>query len=426
MDYFDTAVKKTMEFLAVDSVQKEPCAQSPFGIGVAKCLSMAEDIAKENLFRTFNNGYYVWAEKGEGELFGILGHLDTVPFEGNWTANPLGEIKGDYIYGRGVLDDKGPMIASFYAFCELLSQGLVPKKRVRFIFGGNEESGWKCMEKYCECDEVPIKGISPDGDFPVINCEKGVAHLKAEIKKPATLISIKGGVRVNIVMDECHAKVKARLKERDLEDFKVKYEDGYSVITAKGKPAHGSTPDIGDNACHKILKFLAKELKGEYKTLEQLLCHTDGKSLGIAFKDGSGTLTFNLGTIESNDKSIIAGIDIRHPISIERKVIEEILKSSPYIDSIETLNFHDPHFVSPQSELVTELLKAYNDVCLEKAKPISIGGATYARVMKEGVAFGPIFPGEESTIHQKDERVSLTLFRKMYDIYKQAFKNLLF
>ena len=90
------------------------------------------------------------------------------------------------------------------------------------------------------------------------------------------------------------------------------------------------------------------------------------------------------------------------------------------------MNFHDPHFVSSQSELVKELLKAYNSVCCEKAKPISIGGATYARVMKEGVAFGPIFPGEESTIHQKDERVSLTLFRKMYDIYKQAFKNLLF
>lgn len=426
MKYYDTAVKKTLEFLAVNSVQSEPCSQSPFGKGVAECLSLAEKMAKEYRFKTFNNGYYVWAEKGEGELFGVLGHLDTVPFEQEWTANPLGEIKDGYIYGRGVLDDKGPMILCFYAFCELLSEGMVPKKRVRFIFGGNEESGWKCMEKYGECDEFPIKGISPDGDFPVINCEKGVAHLKVLLKKPDTLISVKGGMRINMVMDECTAKINARLKEKDDDGLKVKYRDGLTVITAKGKSAHGSTPCAGDNACHKILNYLAKQLKGDYVNLAKILCGSDGKALKIAFKDGSGALTFNLGTIEIEGNGIAAGIDIRHPVSIQRKIIEEIINSCPYVESVETLNFHDPHFVSAESPLVQGLLKAYNEVCSQQAKPLSIGGATYARLMKEGVAFGPIFPKEESTIHQKDERVSLTSFKKMYDIYKEAFKNLLF
>ena len=73
-----------------------------------------------------------------------------------------------------------------------------------------------------------------------------------------------------------------------------------------------------------------------------------------------------------------------------------------------------------------KLLAAYNEVTGENLSPITIGGGTYARALKCGVAFGPLFPGMESTIHQKDERVSIEDFRKMYEIYYHAIKKLLF
>ena len=98
MYLFDQALEATMKLLSVDSVQGAPCADSPFGEGVAKCLRFVEKTAKDHGFKTcYGDGYYVFAEVGEGDLFGVLGHVDTVPYEGKWDADPLGEIKNGRI-----------------------------------------------------------------------------------------------------------------------------------------------------------------------------------------------------------------------------------------------------------------------------------------------------------------------------------------
>ena len=172
-DYFKYTVEKTMQLLAIDSVQSTPCSSSPFGEGVAKCLDLVCEIAKELGMTSHNeDGYYCTCDVGEGETFGILGHIDVVPYDDDWSANPLGEIKDGVIFGRGVLDDKGPMMCCLGAVGQLLEEGYKPNCKIRFIFGGNEESGWKCIDHYNEKDVMPKRGFSPDGDFPVINCEK--------------------------------------------------------------------------------------------------------------------------------------------------------------------------------------------------------------------------------------------------------------
>ena len=201
---FEEAVKSALALIGKNSVQSAPCAESPFGRGVAQCLAaVAEDARAHGFTVGEGDGYYVWAEIGQGDLFGILGHVDTVPIGEGWTAEPLGEIKDGVMYGRGVLDDKGPMILALYAVYSLIAEGRKPKRRIRFIFGGNEESGWKCIERYLQKEEIPPEGISPDADFPVINCEKGVAHIELKLKKPADLLSMRGGDRANVVMPLC-------------------------------------------------------------------------------------------------------------------------------------------------------------------------------------------------------------------------------
>lgn len=427
MYLFDKALDATMKMLAVDSVQGAPCADSPFGEGVAKCLHIVEDAAKERGFRTvYGDGYYVYAEIGEGDLFGILGHVDTVPYEGRWDANPLGEIKDGKIYGRGVLDDKGPMICCMYAAFQLLEEGYKPRFRLRFIFGGNEETGWKCIERYMEKEEKPVTGFSPDGDFPVINCEKGVAQILVKFVKPSKLVSLDGGVRANIVIDDASAVVEGEGKEVNGGNITATVKDGKTYIRATGRPAHGSTPEKGDNAVWHILGYCAENFGGEFEKLRQQLCDWTGAGLGIAESDESGALSCNVGIIHCEGDELAVTLDIRHPNSMKRSEVEDRLRKVEGVKSVTTQHFHDPHFVDEKEPLVKGLLGAYNDVTGTDDKPFSIGGATYARALDGGVAFGPMFPWQESTIHQKNEHATIEDFRKMYDVYLEALKRTVF
>lgn len=427
MYLFDKALDATMKMLAVDSVQGAPCADSPFGEGVAKCLHFVENEARERGFRTcYGDGYYVWAEIGEGDLFGILGHVDTVPYEGKWDANPLGEIKGGKIYGRGVLDDKGPMVCCMYAAFQLLEEGYKPNCRLRFIFGGNEETGWKCIDRYMEKEEKPVTGFSPDGDFPVIHCEKGVAQILVKFRKPASLISLNGGVRANIVIDDASAVIEGEGKAVSGAKLTAEVKDGKTYIKATGKPAHGSTPEMGENAVWHILAYAAENFGGEYAKLYAQLCDWTGAGLGIAEKDESGALSCNVGIIHVKGDDLEVTLDIRHPNSMKRSEVEERLSKVEGVKSVEIQHFHDPHFVDEKEPLVRNLLGAYNDVTGTDGKPFSIGGATYARALEHGVAFGPMFPWQESTIHQKNESATLEDFKKMYDVYLEALKRTVF
>ena len=179
--YKNEMVNTLLSFLAVNSVQGAPADGAPFGIGTAEVLHRFLDLAASFGMRTKNvDGYCGFAEIGEGELLGIPVHLDTVPFGEDWTRSPLGEVAEEdgetRIYGRGAEDDKGPAVAVMYALKALLDEGRAPRRRIRVIAGLNEESGWKCIERYLATEEIPSMSFSPDADFPVIFCEKGVLH----------------------------------------------------------------------------------------------------------------------------------------------------------------------------------------------------------------------------------------------------------
>lgn len=433
MELFNDFLISAKKIIAIDSVESDPSENAPFGKGVAECLSETLGIAKSLGFKVVDgDGYYGYADIGEGQdLFGILGHLDIVPYDNTWSAPPLsGNIVDGYMYGRGMQDDKVPTLMCLYAVAELIQSGLKPTKRIRVIFGCNEESGWKCMDRYVEREELPTMGFTPDSDFPVINCEKGVAHYSVRLIAPKGVAEFTGGERANMVMDYC----KLTLDELDEKTREIAQKSGLIVenntIIATGRSAHGSTPNKGDSALNKIVKALADSKGGEWQRLFDIIAPTDGSGMGIAESDTvSGALTTNIGTVRLVNGEIVFDIDVRYPISGDRdKIREKMQKSFGNSSKIDINFYHDPLYVPKDSTLVHALLSAYNEITGDTAQPISIGGATYARAMPSGtcVAFGPIFPDEESTIHGRDERASIESMRKAYQVYLKAIKNICF
>ncbi|MDD3946626.1 MAG: Sapep family Mn(2+)-dependent dipeptidase [Clostridia bacterium] len=428
---FQNALGALTDLVKINSIETPPVDDMPFGKGNADALAYTLNLLENLGFHTTNlENYCGYGEVGEGELFGILGHLDVVPVGNGWTHPPFGaEIADGKLYGRGTMDDKGPMVACIFACARLLQEGFTPKKRIRFILGCDEESGWKCMERYAKTEEMPVAGFSPDADFPVINCEKGIVYHTLSFPLPKSVYTLSAGTRANVVPDYAEACLDY---DEDVERIALargcncSKESGKLYLTAFGKSCHGSAPNKGINALIILLEALGAAY-GEFNALYNAFCKFDGSGIGLKLYDKmSGSLTLNLGTAKAENGFAVFELDIRYPVSYKMGLITDILKSSLPLCDIDRGSFHLPLYVPKDDPLVCALLKAYNSVMKTDSKPISIGGGTYARFLPHGVAFGPQFPDTDATIHQKDEYIDLQDFQKMIDIYYTALKSLCF
>src|SRR3712207_4418766 len=111
---------------------------------LVKALEHVLEVSKKLGFKTVNVDNYVgYAEFGTGEEYiTALGHVDVVPEGDGWIHPPYAaEIHDGKLYGRGALDDKGPIIATLYGAKAIMDLGLPISKRIRIIFGTSEEIG---------------------------------------------------------------------------------------------------------------------------------------------------------------------------------------------------------------------------------------------------------------------------------------------
>ncbi len=413
VNYFDDMVKNIAQAVTYDSSQAEAQPSMPFGEGVAKCLDFYLSLAEFMGFETRNyDGYVGEVTWGEGKDFAVLAHIDVVPAGNGWHHEPFGgEIDEETgrIWGRGTMDDKGPAMIALYAMKALKDEGFRPRRTIKLILGCNEETGWACIDHYNKVAKMPEEGISPDADFPVIYAEKGILHARFAFDAAnAAFTGLKGGSRANMVCDYCEAVCSA-----PGEGAYGLERDGGKVIS-RGRSAHGSTPEKGVNAIAPMLEYLGlgdmkEALFGQYMGLKGL-------------EDQTGPLTFSPDLIEQRDGKIFVTCDIRYPASMTRAQIKEILNKSgvPYTEE----HCQDPLYNDVNSPLVTTLLNVYNEVTGANARPIAIGGGTYARALKCGAAFGPEEDGEESTIHQADEYITFEKIEKCFKIYKLALERL--
>lgn len=431
-DYRQQVIDTLTDLVKMNTVEGEPKAGAPCGEGVREALDYTLALFDKWGFRTRDlDGYCGWAEVGEGKLFGVLCHLDTVPLGEGWKYGPLSATIADgKMYGRGTQDDKGPLVASMYALKSLLDEGKTPKMRVRFIFGCNEETGWQCMDRYLSTEEIPEIAISPDGDFPLINCEKGLGHFELTVDCPDVITRLEAGDRVNMVPDKatsiatvCTEDMRALATKTGV---RIEKNGDEYALTATGKSAHGSTPWLGDNALLKVLSVLALADEDLAKLYAALREHT-GAGLGIDLSDEvSGALSMNVGYAHVKGGKLYVGLDIREPISTNNAEIAAKIKAALPEAQVRLDKEHNALYVAADHPFIVKLLAAYREVTGDMTPPLCVGGATYARALPCAVAFGPVFPGDEEMCHKVDEYVSLERLEQMHAIYRAAFEKICF
>lgn len=426
-------IRDLKELIAYPSVKSEGGEGAPFGKPIQDCLVATLNQAKGYGFKTYMDpeGYYGYAEIGQGEdYFAVLGHLDVVPVGdiNLWKHDPfkLTEEEG-YIYGRGVSDDKGPTLLAFHALKELLDEGMELKMPVRFIYGTDEESSWQCMESYVEKERHPIMGFTPDSGFPLVYAEKGLLNLYLE--GPGSEIDLKLGDVLNVVPDKAQYGFSPEL-ETELDKLGANYVREGDQLVVQGKNSHASKVEDGVNAISLLSKALSNSTTSPaLRFISEIVYQGEfaNKLLRINEDKISGRASLNLGRVNlSSDKEIIE-LDMRYPVSFDYKeLIEEIRELvATYGLSLEVTSFLPPIYIEREGELVQGLLAAYRKVSGDETEAQVSGGATYARAMKNLVAFGPSFPWSESTEHQPNERVKVEDFVLAFKIYKEAFRMLL-
>ncbi len=118
--------------VAIPSVEGVPAENAPFGPEVGKALDHVLSLGRALGFEVKNHdGYVGTIDWGEGkELLGILAHVDVVP-PGDleaWETPPYEMTVTDGIArGRGVADDKGPLLSALYGMYALRKMGFQPK-----------------------------------------------------------------------------------------------------------------------------------------------------------------------------------------------------------------------------------------------------------------------------------------------------------
>ena len=427
-DEFLTSLKTLISY---PSVLNEGENGTPFGQAIQDVLEKTLEICRSLGFTTYLDpkGYYGYAEIGQGaELLAVLCHLDVVPSgdEADWRTPPFeATIKDGWIFGRGVQDDKGPSMAALYAVKALLDSGVKFKKRVRFIFGTDEETLWRCMGRYNELEETATLGFAPDSSFPLTYAEKGLLQVK--LHGPGSeQLELEAGEAFNVVPGK--ASYQGELLEQvvaGLQAASFDYEQNDQQVTVLGLPKHAKDAAEGINAivrlatvlqplqAHPALAFIA-EAVGEDAT--------GGRLFGDISDEPSGRLSFNIAGLTLNSERSEIRIDIRIPVLADKDQLVAKLAdiAGRYQLDYEEFDYLAPLYVPKDSELVSTLMAIYQEKTGDTSPAMSSGGATFARTMPNCVAFGALFPGVEQTEHQANERASLEDLYRAMDIYAET------
>lgn len=442
----------TSELIKYKSISNENSENFPFGKECSEALNYILEVGKSMGFKTKNiNDYCGYIEFGEGnELVGIIGHLDVVPasIEDGWTTPPFEPtIKDRKLFGRGSIDDKGPVAAALYAM-KAVKETTNVSKRVRLILGLNEEKSWKCINYYKKVEEWPTIGFSPDANFPAIFAEKGIMTL--ELKNDFYInnfdildIDCKNNA-INVVPKYCAITLKSKdinsvnfdniIKNSNNDEIKItKLESSTIKIEAFGTASHAAHPELGKNAITILIKFLINNFTFDSSYLNYLYENgffdiTSPRFLSdTKLEDESGILTSNVAVLEYKENKLILKTNLRVPVTIELddlKLKYDSLKEIFENLEITKLGVQEPLYIEKDSYLVKTLVDIFNKKTGMQEEPIAIGGGTYARAFNNFISYGATMPNDLDMCHQANEFIEIDKLILSAKIYAEAIYEL--
>ncbi|MEH7502484.1 Sapep family Mn(2+)-dependent dipeptidase [Neobacillus drentensis] len=452
--YEEQIMEDLAELVSIPSIfdEKTITPYAPFGENVRNVFTNMLDICRRDSFSHADfDGYAIHIEYGEGkEIVGILAHLDIVS-EGdkeNWMFDPFILTEHDgYLYGRGVNDDKAPLLAAYYAMKIVRDLNIPFNRKVRLIIGGAEETTWECIDHYFKHNPRPIMGFSPDGDFPIVNGEKGViqgtftfveGNQGTNKGAMTTLLAIESEQQRGFICERLKATFTSdhpeNLKNLLCHAEEVTILNQIITVVYRGEKTLSRNPHKGENAFFKFAKDLIRlqdviSNTHEFSRLIENYFLEDvcGEKIGLYQEDlEMGTTTFGIPFVTYDGTTFEIAIDYRYPKgqtvdSALEKIQSFSRKHSWKFTSYKT---QELLYVESNSKLIRTLQKAYKVVTGEDAELLTKGGISYARSLQNCVAFGPTFSGDHPNTHKPNERIRIKTLYKAIIIYCETLRLL--
>jgi succinyl-diaminopimelate desuccinylase len=297
----------------------------------------------------------------------FTGHIDTVPLgAAPWTRDAFaGESDGDRLYGRGSTDMKSG-IAAFVAAAVELAPTLARGPGVVLVITAGEEVGCEGARFLADRKLLGRAGAivvaEPTANYPYVG-HKGLAWFEIE---------------------------------------------------TKGVTAHGSMPEVGDNAINKMARVIGD--------LEHF--HFPIESHPVM-----GKPTLNIGTIRGGlntnsvpdearitvDTRTVPGIDHVHLCdSLQALLAPRGARVRKIVDTASL-------YTEPANEWVQEVFEACTPYVGARPQPKTITFSTDGADLKRGFGGPPaivVGPGEPTLAHQTDEWCSLNRIEQSVDLFR--------
>lgn len=435
----------------IRSVEGTPEENAPYGEGPAKALAAAMEICRGHSFAVTNYDWHAaTADLGDAQnrQLDILAHLDVVGEGDGWDTDPYEPVvkEDGYIYGRGVADDKGGVVAALYGMRCVKELGLPLKAGCRLILGTDEESGSRDIEHYYKQEAPAPNTFTPDSEFPVGNAEKGFYRLNfrkswaAEEALPRVK-ALSGGFRTNVVPTEAWAEIAGMKPEHLLAGCLplcselgatccVEATGAGAKVTVIAKGCHAAMPELGINANTVLFYALSQlpladcESTAAVKTIARLLPHGDwlGKALGIAQEDdATGELTCSFTMIQFSETGAEGLCDCRVPLCATAENCKDVAETAFAAHGFKAAGMMiPPHYTAPEGMFIQTLLRAYETFTGRPGECYHMGGGTYVHDVPGGVAFGIGMPGVDVRMHGANERFPVDDLITSAEIFAQS------
>ena len=462
-NYFEKHIEGLQALVRIPSVYdaESVSADMPYGKGVAAALDYMRQLALSDGFEVLEYGGHAIAvrlgpqeagqtamvsrpglpEDGQTEVaclpgpqeagrIDVVSHLDVVEPGTGWSGDPFsGEILEGRLYGRGTQDMKTSAYLAYLALKRLKEEHFPACKRLRLVYGCDEERTMDDMIHYVSRAGLPDFAFTPDGCFPMAIGEKGALMWRLSGSYKGPVRSMDCGVQCNVIPPVAKAvlegvaadSLRARMRELEI-DGSMEEKDGALLVEVRGRAAHASKPEDGHSAAVDLFALL-REVDPLADNLYRCFADPYGRAWAEVPEGADTDFTVNLGVFRVRDGACYGEVDGRYPFGLHARELTErlsarcALRVSLDYDSVPTMNEKDDPYVAA-------MLKVYREKTGDLAEPVVSGGVSYSKIFGHCVAFGPVSADMKNLCHQADESIALADCEKAFEIYYETMKQL--